>query len=111
MKKMIIFSVSIICLASTVFALYVPVEDGALLGTVKKITVRGSKGVMVEYRGDVTTFGLGYVMGTFHPSGTQTYATSLGDTKTFMHSGTAVATPANVPNGFVTADFSSWTPL
>ena len=109
MKKSILFSIAILCVASTSFATYVAVEDGALIGSATngQTTVKGSKGVKIEYVSE-STGGQGYVLGAFHNSGTQTFATSSGDTKIYKQDATGVAVPTTAPIGSATVDFSAW---
>jgi hypothetical protein len=55
------------------------------------------------------TDGLGYVLGTYHTSGSRTYGSSSGDTYIFWVDETAGTLPA-APTGAETAGFS-WTSL
>jgi hypothetical protein len=111
MKKTILMLIAISCFASTAFATYVAVQDGTTLGSAAPtLTVKGSKGVQIEYGAD-TTAGQGYVLGAYHTSGTQTYASSSGDTKIYKQDGTGVATPTAIPTGSNTANFSAWTAM
>jgi len=73
-------------------------------------TVRSSKGVYVEYIPEPTA-GQGYVLGTYHGSGTLTFGTSAGDTKIYKQDGTGKNVPATVPTGTATVDFAGagWT--
>ena len=80
MKKTIITLLAIAFMTGTAFAGYVAVQDGTTLGSTASPTlnVKGSKGVQIEYRPD-STAGQGYVLGAYHSSGTQTFASSSGE--------------------------------
>lgn len=117
MKKYIFMIAAVVFIASGVYA---ATEDGAyqaattgldIGGSAGTTNVKSSKGVMIGYKAD-TTAGLGYVLGSYHTSGTQTYATSSGDTKIFKQDGTGAAVSGMaVPTGSNSADFSSWTAM
>lgn len=115
MKKTII--ALFVCLLATsaayAAATYSKVEDGLEIGATLKTTIKGSKGVLVSYAGDTTSDdkGQGYVLGAYHGSGTQTYATSSGDTKMYKQDATKVDPPGTVPIGSATADFTGWTAM
>jgi len=111
MKKTILAAITVLLMATTAFAAYELVDGaGKTLGSSPHSTVvRGSKGVMVDYVED--SAGQGYVLGAYHGSGTQTYATSSGDTKLYKQDGTAVAIPTTAPTGSNTADFTGWTAM
>ncbi|MBI2354918.1 MAG: hypothetical protein HYV06_07805 [Deltaproteobacteria bacterium] len=107
MKKYILASLVVLFVAATSYAAYEAVDGtGKTLGSTKTTVVKGSKGVMVDYGADTSTSGQGYVLGAYHGSGTQTFATSSGDTKIFKQDGTAKAIPTTVPTGSATADMS-----
>lgn len=112
MKKIILSAALVLC-ATSAFASYEAVDTatGKTLGTTQTTVAKGSKGVMIEYLADTTNNGQGYVLGSYHSSGTQTYASSSGDTKIYKQDGTGVAVPTGVPTGSNTADFTGWTAM
>jgi hypothetical protein len=111
MKKTILLLLAISCVTSTAFAAYVAIESGATIGSGSNTTtIRGSKGVQASYVSE-STAGQGYVLGTYHSSGTQTLGTSSGDTKIYKQNATGVAVPTTAPTGSNSADFSSWTAM
>ena len=112
MKKIALFAVLLLLVTSgSVFAAFEsPDDSGSLtIGSTGSTTVKLSKNVKLEYGAHAT--GLGYVVGTYHTSGTKTYASSSGDSKIWSQDGTGVSTPSTVPEGTASADFSGWTPL
>jgi uncharacterized protein YxeA len=111
MKKTILFLLAITCVASTAFAAYQSIENGASIGSTSTTTIKGSKGVQAIYNADTTTSGQGYTIGVYHSSGTQTYATSSGDTKIYKQDVTGATPTTTVPTGSNTADFSGWTSM
>ncbi|RII31667.1 MAG: hypothetical protein CXR30_02310 [Geobacter sp.] len=112
MKKTIIALFVCLLAVSAAYAEYAKVEDGLDIGKTEKTTVKGSKGVLIDFIADETTEGQGYVLGAYHGSGTQTYATSSGDTKIYKQDATGVSvTDITVPTGSATADFTGWTAM
>lgn len=114
MKKTIIALFVCLLAASAAYATYAKVENGLDIGITLKTTIKGSKGVLVDFIGDTTTTdkGQGYVLGAYHGSGTQTYATSSGDTKIYKQDATGVGVDGiTVPTGSATANFSGWTAM
>ena len=113
MKKIILFmAISVFC-AGIAYAAYTSGTNGAVtLGATSGNTldIRLSNNVQIDFL--VSTDNLGYVAGTFHGSGTRTFATSSGDSKIYYREQTAVAIPTTAPSGTGTADFSSpWVAL
>jgi len=90
-------------------------DDGSTDGTVivggtsgESVAVKVSKGVSLAY--DAADEGLGYSVGTYHSSGTKTFASSSGDSKIWFTDVTGDTIP-DAPAGTDSADFSSWKPL
>lgn len=112
MKKLFVMLAVLAFTASAAVAAYELADGtGKTLGSnPHSLTVKGSKGVYVEYLAD-TANGQGYIIGTYHQSGTKTYASSSGDTKIFYKDNTANAVPTTVPTGSDSADFTGWTAL
>lgn len=79
------------------------------IGSTSTAVVKLSKGVSIDYVS--ATGGLGYVVGTYHSSGTKTFASSSGDSKIWSKDGTAQSIPSTAPTGTASADFSGWTGL
>jgi hypothetical protein len=105
MKKIIFAVLSVLFASSSAFAAAQSgdASNGLTIGATATTVVKGSKGVTVSYNGVQQ----GYILGTWHTSGTQTFATSAGDTKIFKATGTAVTLPTTIPTGSATADFGS----
>lgn len=110
MKKTIIALLLSVFVASVSFAAtsstnWILVENGNDLGTTSTpaFSAKGSKGVSVAYLATAQ----GYVIGASHSSGTQTYASSSGDTKIFKADGTRVAIPTTAPSGTASASFGN----
>jgi len=83
--------------------------DGTVtVGDTGPVDVKVSKGVSLAY--DAAADGLGYAVGTYHSSGTKTFASSSGDSKIWFADVTAQDIP-DAPSGTDSADFSSWSPL
>jgi hypothetical protein len=106
-----------VCLVASLFSgvspLYAAYEsgDGKVVGSPgKSVKLTASKNVWVDYKSD-SVAGQGYLLGTYHTSGSQTFGTSAGDTKVYRQTGTSVPLPDTVPTGSATADFTGWTML
>lgn len=118
MKKYILVIATVLLASSGAYAVindgsYGAASDGLAIGsdTNGQTTVKASKGVQIGYKAD-TTSGLGYILASYHESGTQTFATSSGDTKIFKQDTTGVViTGMTVPTGSDTADFTGWTAM
>lgn len=114
MKKIVI-SISLITLTATsLYAAYgtTDASNGQPIGSdPNQTTVRSSRGVFVEYIAETTVGGQGYVLGTYHDSGTMTYASSAGDTKVYRQDGTKKNVPSVAPIGSATVNFvgAGWT--
>lgn len=107
MKKTAIFTVLLLVLsAGSVFA----VVDGETIGgeTDEALTMSLSNNVTLTYNEESS--GLGYAVGTYHSSGTRTYAGSSGDSAIYWAEGTGATIP-NAPTGTASANFSNWTSL
>jgi uncharacterized protein YxeA len=115
MKTILLTLLTVVLFTASAFAAYTDVATGDDLGTTTTPAwvAKGSKGVQVDYIGAGTAGagGQGYVLGAYHLSGTQTFATSSGDTKIFRQENTGVAIPTTAPTGSDTADFSAWTAM
>jgi len=96
---------AIIAAASTVWATAQTgdASNGLTVGSTSTTQVKGSKGVVISYNGVQQ----GYVLGSYHTSGTQTFGTSSGDTKIFKANGTNVTLPTTIATGSETADFGT----
>lgn len=109
MRKSILSLLIIAITASASFAAYgtTDASNGQIVGSsLNHTTIKSSKGVYVEYIAETLVGGQGYVLGTYHGSGTMTYATSAGDTKSYRMDGTARAVPSVAPIGTATVDFT-----
>lgn len=75
-----------------------------------QLRITTSKGVLIEYvRGPN---GVSYVLGTYHQSGTKTYATSWGNTQLYSASQTEATLPSPPATANETANFPSiWNPM
>lgn len=121
MKKIVCLAILLLALSS-VSVLAAPTEagiagtytapsvDGSInVGSTQKATVKLSKNVMLAYEGQAT--GLGYSVGSYHTSGTKSFASSSGDSKIWASDGTGIAIP-DAPAGTVSAAFTgTWAPL
>ena len=120
MKKITCLALLLLALSS-VSALAAPTEagidgtyvapsgDGSInVGTTQKTTVKLSKNVLLGYQAETT--GLGYAIGTYHSSGTKSFASSSGDSKIWTSDATGATLP-DAPAGTDSADFSDWDAL
>lgn len=96
---------AIVAFAGTVWASQSgDASNGLTIGTsTNTYTVKGSKGVTVTYDGAAQ----GYVLGSYHTSGTQTFGSSSGDTKIFKSDGTNATLPSTIPTGSESATWGS----
>jgi hypothetical protein len=100
MKKVfMLITIMLLLMATASFAAVEAYEAGSItLGNGASILpVDLSNKVMMTYVSDST--GLGYVVGTYHTSGTRTFGGSSGDAKIFWFDGTNQAIPATAPTG------------
>jgi uncharacterized protein YxeA len=79
------------------------------LGNTLKMTFTTSNNVYVDYKAG--TNGVSYTAGSYHQTGSRTFATSSGDTKIYYKDGTGADIPAAPAGAGSTADFGGWTAL
>ena len=120
MKKIVWLSIVLFAISTTsAFAVTVAADatwtaadtDGSIqvgATTTGAAVVKLSKNVKINYTEQAA--GLGYSVGTYHISGTKTFASSSGDSKIWT-SDTTGATIPTAPTGTDSANFSGWTAL
>lgn len=101
MKKTIIFTLASLCMALTAYATYSPTWSTTLPSG---LTGKLSTNVVVGY--SAGNGNLGYVVGTYHTSGTKEYASSSGDAAIWSNDTTKKDLP-DAPTGTASADFKT----
>jgi len=109
MKKTILILIAF-ALAVSIGIAYATYTTGSnTWGSTVTVTFTPSNNVYIDYSNG--TNGISYTAGSYHQTGSRTFATSSGDTKIYYQDGTGKNIPNAPADSSSSADFSGWTAL
>jgi len=109
MKKTILILIAF-ALAVSIGIAYAGYTTGSnTWGSTVTVTFTPSNNVYIDYSNGAN--GISYTAGSYHKTGSRTFATSSGDTKIYYKGGTNNAIPAAPAGAGSTADWTGWTAL
>lgn len=113
MKKMVLLIAAVLTLgvSANSFAAWLTTTTDLGCSTLNLTNLKPSANVVLGYKPGGS--GVAYTVGTYHSSGSFSYATSSGDTNVFRMPFTSGATPTEPPTAPTTAgagaDWTAWT--